>query len=196
MTMAGVSRAFTLIEVLISIALISLVLIGLNKSLSVQRRSNKNLHAYLERALERDRGVTTLYRDLLSSDGNISIRKGEFDRLCIRNTVHSLYGLSNVKVCWLVLKGEKVLVRVEGGDFHLPLAEDDRVAVDRVMGPMELFDLYRKKGRVLAVLKTKEGNSSALMLYGLDPPKPLPKNGKGGGKRAMLPDKQGGEEEE
>lgn len=158
---------FTLIEVLVSIALISLVLLALYRSLDIQRDSNRKLQSYLDKALRRDRIVTTLYRDLLFSDGNLTLHKGEYDRLCIHRTEYSLYGLPVTQVCWLVLKEGKELLRVEGGDYSLPLHPNDRVAVDRLMGPMELFDLYRKKGELLVILKARNRPADAFLLQGL-----------------------------
>ena len=169
-------RAFTLIEVLVSIALISLVLLGLYKSLAIQRSSNRHLHDYLQRALAKDKVVMTLYKDILSSDGNLSLHKGEFDRLCLNNTAHSLYGLASPKVCWLVLKEGKTLVRVEGGDYRLPLRSDDRVALDRVMEGMELFDIYRSGGDLLVAMQTKGEKPYAFLVQAIaPPPKPKPK---------------------
>ncbi|ADV45317.1 prepilin-type N-terminal cleavage/methylation domain-containing protein [Nitratifractor salsuginis] len=176
--------AFTLIEVLISILLISLVLLGLYQSLDVQRSSNRNLHEHLVKAMNRDRVVMALYRDLLSSDGNLTLVKGEYDRLCINRTAHTLYDLPNPRVCWLVLKEGRELIRVEGGDYRLPLRSGDHVAIDRVMGPMRLFDITRRKGEVLVAMQEEGKEPYAFLLQGLVAPKkppkkkPAPKNGK------------------
>lgn len=163
--------AFTLVEVLISILLISLVLLGLYKSLNIQRQSNRNLQRYLQKATEQDRAVMVLYRDLLASDGNLSIAQGNFDRLCISNTTHSFYGLANPKVCWVVLKDGNKLVRTEGGDYRLPLGIDDRVVVDQVMGPMELFDITRKGDQLLVALKVAGKKPYLFLMQGIDQPK-------------------------
>jgi len=170
--------AFTLIEVLISIALISLVLMGLYQSLDIQRNSNRHLYEYLQKALMRDRVIMTLYNDLLSSDGNLTINKDEFDRLCINNTVHSLYGLSSAKVCWVVLKEGRELVRVEGGEYHLPLNGENRVAIDRVMGPMELFDITRRGGEVLVAMKMVKGDPYTFLIQGVEQPPKIKKKRK------------------
>ena len=67
----------------------------------------------------------------MSSDGNITIEKNDFSSLCIENTKNSLYALSVAKVCWLVLKKENTLVRVEGYGYTLPIdTEEERVEVD------------------------------------------------------------------
>ncbi len=167
-------RAFTLIEILISISLLSLVLIGLYESLDIQRSSNKHLYNYLQKSLSQDRAVMVLFNDLIKSDGNLSIKDGEFDRLCLNSTSNSLYGLPVAKVCWVVAKEKNTLVRVEGGDFSLPLKEDDRVEVDRVVKNVKLFDLTydEKLGKVLVALEVANSKPFLFMVRGLYmPPK-------------------------
>jgi prepilin-type N-terminal cleavage/methylation domain-containing protein len=165
-------HAFTLIEVLISVALLSIVMMGLYSALSMQRSSNKHLFEYLTKAVEDDRVIMVLYRDIMYSDGNLTIKKGEFDRFCIHSTGNSLYGLSQAKVCWLVGKEENRLLRVEGNGYSLPLKYEDKVAVDQTMEHMVLFDITRKKGEILIVLQAAGGEPYTFMLQGIaQPPK-------------------------
>ncbi len=165
-------HAFTLIEVLISVALLSIVMLGLYSALSMQRGGNKHLFEYLTKAIENDRVIMVLYRDIMYSDGNLTIKKGEFDRLCIHSTGNSLYGLSRAKVCWLVGKEKNRFLRVEGNDYKLPLKYDDKVAVDLAMDHIVLFDVTRKKGELLVVLQAAGGEPYTFMLQGImQPPK-------------------------
>ena len=162
--------AFTLIEVLISVALLSLVLLGLYQSLNLQRSSNKHLHEFLQTTVDRDRVAMTLYRDLSASDGRLKIHRDRFDRLCIASTAHSLYGLSSPKVCWLVIKEDNTLVRTEGGDYHLPLKSEEVVATDRVLPHMEIFDLVRKGDDLLVVFRAAGHTPYSFLVQGLKPP--------------------------
>ena len=164
--------AFTLIEVLVSVALLSIVMMGLYSALSMQRSSNKHLFEYLTKAIEDDRVIMVLYRDIMYSDGNLTIKKGEFDRFCIHNTGNSLYGLSQAKVCWLVEKEENRLLRVEGNGYSLPLKYENKVAIDQTMEHVALFDITRKKGEILIVLQAAGGEPYTFMLQGItQPPK-------------------------
>ena len=167
----GRRGAFTLMEVLISVVLISLILLGLYGSLDLQRDSNRRLHRKLQETLAHQKVLMAFYRDLLFSDGNLTIHKGDFDRLCIERTGHSLYGLPDARVCWVVSREDKELLRVEGGEFRLPLRDEDRVAVDSVLGPMELFDLTRRGGRLLVAMREKGSEGVAFLVRGLDIPK-------------------------
>ncbi len=159
--------AFTLIEVLISIALLSLVLLALYRSVDMLRSSNRQLFGYLEKANKEKQGTETLFLDIAGSDGNLTIVGDEFSRLCLENSVNSLYGLSAAKVCWVVSKKEHALLRSEGNGYMLPLNSDDRVAVDAVIEDVDLFRVYRQKSEVLVMLRQKGKNSISFMVQGV-----------------------------
>ena len=103
-------KAFTLIEVLISIALLGIVIVALFSTVSMMRNSNAHLYTYLQKSKKITKATKVLYMDIMSSDGNISIKKDEFSRLCMQETRNSLYALSLAKVCWVVLKQDNTLV--------------------------------------------------------------------------------------
>ena len=168
--------AFTLVEVLISVVLLSMVMMGLYSALDMQRSSNKKLFGFLQRALDSDKAIMVLYRDILYSDGNITIKKGEFDQFCMHNTSNSLYALSRSKVCWLVAKEDNQLLRSEGNNYTLPLRLESKVAVDKVMKNMVLFDITRTKDEILVMLQASNEEPYSFMLQGIvKPQKKKPK---------------------
>jgi len=149
-------EAFTLIEVLISITLLSLVLMALYRSTDILRRSNRHLYNNLEKSSKSMRGNRVLYMDLLQSDDNISINDAnEFHQITMLNTANSLYGQSSAQVTWLVSKNENTLLRVEGSNYELPLREDSYVEIDPIVSKVELFKVYknRKKNKLLILLQ-------------------------------------------
>ncbi len=162
--------AFTLVEVLISIALLGIILPALYQSVDLLRDSNSHLFEYLEKAKKSTQATDTLYLDILSSDGNISIQKDEYSRVCIEQTKNSLYALSVAKVCWLVLKKDKTLVRVEGNNYHLPLGLEERVEVNPVMKNVEIFDVYHEKDKILVLLQQKAKEPISFMIQGVSRP--------------------------
>ena len=173
--------AFTLLEVLISIALLTLIMIGLNGSVDILRSSNKQLFGYLEKSKDDTKMLDTLYKDILGSDGNITISKDEFTRLCIEETANTLYELPSAKVCWVVLKNENQLVRIEGNGYTLPVGDEERVETDRLTKNLELFDIYHnlKGGELLAVIKEKGKDPMSFMVQGIFKPEkktPLPED--------------------
>ena len=163
-------KAFTLIEVLISIALLGIVLVALFSTVTMMRDSNEHLYNYLQKAKKVTKATKVLYLDIMSSDGNITIKKDDFTRLCMEGTRNSLYALSLAKVCWVVLKKDNTLVRIEGNDYRLPKRLEDKVEVNPVMKHIELFDVYHDKDKVLVTLKQKAKEPITFMIQGVTKP--------------------------
>jgi hypothetical protein len=149
--------------------------------------SNSQIFTYVQKQKQESKAINTLYLDILSSDGNITIKKDEFTRLCMENTNNSLYGLTQAKVCWVVLKENNTLVRVEGNNYRLPLGLEDKVEVDMAMKNLDLFDVYRSKDGVLVLAQESGKKPVSFALYGIyKPQKKKPKKKK---QRARKPRK-------
>lgn len=166
-------KAFTLLEVLISIALLGIVIVALFSAVDMLQNSNQHLLKYLERSKEVTRITKVLYVDMLSSDGNITIQKDEFSRVCMEDAQNSLYALPSAKVCWVVLKKDRTLARIEGNGYHLPVRVEERVEIDTLMTEMEVFDIYHEKDKVLVLMQQKGKEPISFMLQGIA--KPVPK---------------------
>ena len=164
-------KGFTLLEVLISIALMGIILPALYQSVDMLRESNSHLFEYVEQSKKIGKATETLYLDILSSDGNLTIQKDEFTRLCIEETRNSLYGLPSARVCWVVLKKGNILLRVEGNGYQLPLRADDRVEVDRLIEGVDVFDLYYNKDKVLVLLQQANKEPISFLVQGVTKPK-------------------------
>lgn len=163
---------FTLIEVLISIGLLGLILPALFSAVKMMRQSNAHMLTYLEKSKKVAKGTKVLYLDILSSDGNLKIKRDEQVQLCLEETSNSLYGLSLAKVCWVVLKKENTLVRVEGNKYKLPLKYEDKVEVDKVIKHIEIFDVYHQKDKVLVLLKQQNKEPISFLIQGITKPRP------------------------
>lgn len=163
-------KAFTIMEVLISIGLLGIVIVALFSTVSMMKDSNEHLYGYLQKAKKVTKATKVLYLDIISSDGNITIKKDDFTRLCIQQTRNSLYSLSLAKVCWVVLKDKNTLARVEGNAYKLPTRFEDRVEVNRVMQNVELFDVYHQKDKVLVFIKQKGQEPITFMVQGVTKP--------------------------
>ena len=163
-------KAFTLIEVLISVALLGLMIVPLFSVVDMMQKSNKKMLASLERSKKITKGTKVLFLDILGSNGKLSIKKDEFTRLCIDETKNSLYNLPVAKVCWLVLKEKNKLVRVEGNSYKIPLKSDDRVEVDIVMQGIEIFDIYHEKDKVVVIIQQKNKKPNSFMVQGITNP--------------------------
>lgn len=163
-------KAFTLIEVLISIALLGLMIVPLFSVVDMMRNSNEHLLKALENSKQITKATKVLFLDILSSDGKLEIKKDEYSRLCIDETKNSLYNLPVAKVCWVVLKHKNTLVRIEGNLYKMPLKSDDRVEVDAVMNDIELFDIYHEKDKVVVLIKQQSKEPISFMVQGITNP--------------------------
>ena len=110
-------KAFTLLEVLISIALMGIVIVALFSAVDMMQSSNEHLAKHLQRSKDISKGTKILYLDMMGSDGNITIQKDGFSRVCIEETRNSLYALPVAKVCWVILKEDNTLARIEGNGY-------------------------------------------------------------------------------
>jgi len=163
-------KAFTLMEVLVSIALLGIILPALYQSVDMLRDSNQHLFEYLEKAKKVSKATKTLYLDILSSDGNITIKKDEFTRLCMEQTKNSLYALPVAKVCWVVLKKDNTLARIEGNAYNLPLGSEERVEINPIMKEVEVFDVYHQKDKILVLLQQQAQEPISFMIQGVSKP--------------------------
>jgi prepilin-type N-terminal cleavage/methylation domain-containing protein len=160
-------KAFTLLEVLISIALLGIVIVALFSSVDMMQNSNQQLAKYLEKSKKITKATKVLYLDIMASDANITIKKDEFSRICMEETQNSLYALPSAKVCWIVLKKDKTLARIEGNNYHLPLRSEERVEIDPIMRNIEVFDVYHEKDKILVLIQQKGQEPISFMLQGI-----------------------------
>ncbi len=151
-------RGFTLIELVISIAIIALIVTYLYQSLGVLKNANDHL---LEKERERTHETELkklLLLDIMQSYGLKIFQTDHknFDLLELTSS-NSLHNIKLPKITYLVTKRGGKLVRLEGIGYTLPLNRDTvyHVKFDELMENVTHFKLYEDKNssRVLINLK-------------------------------------------
>lgn len=151
-------KAFTLVELMISIALFSIVLIFLYGAIDMLRKSNAFYARVLEKERSQDRLFRVFYSDILSSTAYAitATKDKEFD-IVVLTTKNSVHGLQTPTVVWYVTKDEnRTLYRMESlNAVNFPILEESykSVKVDEVISGVEYFKLFRKDNTFLVYIK-------------------------------------------
>ena len=138
--------AFTLIEVMVSVVLLSLMITYLYNALGVLQNSNSSLLSKEKQLDTRDFLFSLLYKDLFESRSATvtSTQSKDFDILKIK-TANSLHDITTPNVMYVVVKEEKKLIRIESTKtFALPIPMESMYMLhaDEVAKEVEFFKIY------------------------------------------------------
>ena len=106
-------KAFTLVEIIISIFIFSLIMIFLYKSVSTIRLNNENFRKNTQKNLFLTKTISLLKKDLILSTKFSSKKIDNKINKIILNTKNSIYNFAFATVVWTVIKKTNDLVRVE-----------------------------------------------------------------------------------
>jgi len=140
-------RAFTLMELLISVVLIALIAMYLYASLGRTRASNQTLQTHTEAQERHLKIYELLYRDLVESY-SVTIEKTGSDRyhLLKLQTGNSLYDIAAPHVLYYVRTDTLQLIRLESAEaIALPVRDDDgrnRIHADLLETDVTDLNLY------------------------------------------------------
>ena len=142
-------KAFSLIEVLISIILFGMVYLTITNILSYLKTSNSFLKELYYKFDKNEKILKTLYMDLLEAYNVKIVKKDKNTCTLYILTNNSLYNLSQVYVIWYVNKGR--LIRVESLDKRLlPL---DKIGYMYDFGEVKIFRVFKNKNRFFVFYK-------------------------------------------
>ena len=157
-----IKRAFTLIELIISIFLLTLVVFALYKNLDIVKKSTIQLHTHLQNSQKDIKAYKLLYLDLLQMTNRpvITSKNRNYDRVCFFSK-NSLYNLPKAYICWVVHKKNNTLLRVESSKkFTLPPQKEIPIQKDIIKKDIEIFKIYRhknkKENQLLIFIKDKK----------------------------------------
>ena len=138
-------KAFTLIEVLISIFLFALIMIFIYKSISNLQLNNKNLLRNSKKNSIISKVIYLLKNDLiLSKEIKINNDKNQL----ILKTINSIHNNSQVQVSWIILKQTSDLIRVE--------KSNNKFYVEKTNLKCKKLKIYKSnKQKILVFIETK-----------------------------------------
>ncbi|MFK5882196.1 MAG: type II secretion system protein [Sulfurospirillum sp.] len=157
-------RAFTLIEILVSIVLLGLISIFVTSTIYQTKTGIEIFKNKVEETSKIEKFQDVLYRDLLQSN---ELNTQEYKRYSVvyfrsKNTV---YGISNPYIVWFVSKKDDTLVRIESSrQIQLPILEENLkyMFLDSTLKNCKVFlvKLSKDKKDILVYIKIKNQKST------------------------------------
>ena len=167
-------RAFTLVELIISITLLGIIVIFLYSSTTALQKSNKIFYEN-EKKLEVGEDILNmLYKDIFQSNElNIS---GKNSVLLNLKTKNSLFNISMPYVSWFVSKDENTLLRFESIYPFSKMNNQNSYYyhISVVAKECEKFQIYQSKNKKYILIYIKLKNSEPL-IYEFYKPFPVKK---------------------
>jgi prepilin-type N-terminal cleavage/methylation domain-containing protein len=143
-------RGFTLLELMISVVIVSLMVFFISRGESVLRNAAGAMERANAAQHDRQQQLDLFVQDLLQADKLRILSGREYDQLYLQESRHSLYGRPRAAVVYLVKKPDRTLMRLEAAhDFALPLTSGQIERVDALTvshEPLRAFKIYRAAG--------------------------------------------------
>jgi prepilin-type N-terminal cleavage/methylation domain-containing protein len=174
-----VKRAFTLIEVVVSIAIFSIIAVYMYQAIDTMKKSNDINSMRYGEEIKEQKVIRLFYNDLfLKTDiyaaSNIT-SGGDFDIFRL-NTKNSIHAMINPYVAYFVK--DNSLYRIESRQTeNIPLTYESaqRVKSDKLMDNITLFRVYENRNSYIVSYQTDK----KLTLFQISLPQALANNSRG-----------------
>jgi prepilin-type N-terminal cleavage/methylation domain-containing protein len=147
-------RAFTLIELMISIILLSIIVTFLYQAVAQLQNSNQKLLTRADEVDKREDVLKLLYNDFINARSLIWREKLAQRDTIVLQTSHSLYDMSQPYVLYKLYADEKSLRRIESPIQSLGF-EEKRFRFDTVLRGVDSFKVYESRGHYFIYLKSE-----------------------------------------
>ena len=147
-------KAFTLIELMISIVLLSLITSFLYQSIAQLQSSNQSLLHKTKKVDKREEVLKLLYNDFINA---YSLQRKDTQKdsdMIIIQSSNSLHDMSRPYVSYKIYRDNETLRRVEHPTEKID-AIDAVFRFNDIVDEVELFKVYEQKGHYLIYLKAK-----------------------------------------
>ena len=152
-------KAFTIIEVLVSVVLLGLISLFIASTISQTKGNNKLFENRVKNDKKLESLVDILYDDIYFSKSITVEGLKKYSLLHVKSK-NSIYGIDEPYMIWLVLKDKNRIIRMESAKkITLPLQDNMKkfVFIDEGMKNCEHFtvNISKNKKRILLYLQIK-----------------------------------------
>ncbi len=147
-------KAFTLVELMISIILLSLIVSFLYQSVAQLQSSNQQFIKHTDSIQKREEVLKLLYNDFINANTiDWSEKERDLDVIAMQSS-HTLHAMTQPYLTYKVYRDENTLRRIES-----PLEKLDVInnlfRFDEIIKDVKLFKVYEQKGHYLIYLQTE-----------------------------------------
>ena len=145
-------KAFTLIELMISIILLSLIVSFLYQSVAQLQSSNQQFLDRTNKIQKREEVLKLLYNDFINARSVQWYDKEQDVDIIVVQSSNSLHGMSEPYLTYRVYKDNNTLRRIEGPAEKFDLF-NKIFRFNEITEGVKLFKVYEQKGHYLIYLK-------------------------------------------
>jgi len=145
-------KAFTLIELMISIILLSIIVTFLYQSVAQLQTSNVQFMKKTNGLQKREQVLKLIYNDFINAGSVQWYDKGRDHDIIILQTNNSFHNMSQPYVLYKVYKEDSILKRVESPVEKIDFL-NNIFKFNDIIENVKLFKVYEKKGHYLIYIK-------------------------------------------
>jgi len=153
-------KAFTLIEVLVSVSILVLVFSFIYSQFNFAQKSTKKTTQIEYNVDKRWKILSLIYNDFISSQKVEPTSGNNYDKFVKSfNTKNSLYGISNPFVKYVVVEDDDVrsLIRLESNSSEIRLSESvNKFYMDEIVKDIEFFKVIVNNEYIEIFIKAKD----------------------------------------
>ncbi len=145
-------RAFTLVELMISVILLSIIVTFLYQAVAQLQNSNQKLIKSTNKTLEREDLLKVLYNDFINLTSLDIIDKSDDTDVIVLQSTNSFYKMSMPYVRYMV-DNDAVLRRIESSGSELDY-ENSFFRFDTLARDVKMLKVYEKEGHYFIYVKS------------------------------------------
>ena len=146
-------KSFTLVEVLMSVAIMSVLFLAMSNIIGNLKISKSVIKDKTNFEKKKEILIKVLYSDIINAKQFQIINKDKkFFELKLK-TKNSLYDLIEPYVVWYVSKNQNSLIRTES---YMPIKKDNFYYIDKFASNLDKFKIFKKNGKYFIYIGTKK----------------------------------------